>query len=406
MIEVAQRSDYTFKFNKNIGRHGWLRLTPAYSVKLVQELVEETPRNAVILDPFSGTGTTGVCAAESGMHSHLFDINPFLIWFGNTKCANFKKSDLDKTKDRVYKLLPSLQLQANEENWVPPLHNIERWWCGHTLPILSGLRALIENEFGEPGECKYANLVWISFCRLIIETSSAAFNHVSMSFKGGVTRFEVKQIEKIFCDVLELIVESAKQEFPGTASVFDADSREMPSIDDCKYDHVITSPPYPNRMSYIRELRPYMYWTRFLNEAKEAGQLDWKAIGGTWGTATSKLKEWCADNIALPEELYITCEKISQCDNKNADLMGRYVHKYFHDMHLHFASLRSRLNAGAKVDYIVGNSTFYGVHVNSETLFEESLRMLGYQEINSRVVRKRNSKKELFEFCVTARWHG
>lgn len=42
-----------------------------------------------------------------------------------------------------------------------------------------------------------------------------------------------------------------------------------------------TSPHYPNRISYIRELRPYMYWMKFLGEAREAGEMDWKAIGGT-----------------------------------------------------------------------------------------------------------------------------
>lgn len=36
---MKQRSDYTFKYNKEQGRHGWLRLTPAYSIKLVKEIL-------------------------------------------------------------------------------------------------------------------------------------------------------------------------------------------------------------------------------------------------------------------------------------------------------------------------------------------------------------------------------
>ena len=36
---MKQRSDYTFKYNKQQGRHGWLRLTPAYSIKLVKEIL-------------------------------------------------------------------------------------------------------------------------------------------------------------------------------------------------------------------------------------------------------------------------------------------------------------------------------------------------------------------------------
>ena len=31
--DIRQRADYTHKFNAKMGQHGWLRLTPAYSVK-------------------------------------------------------------------------------------------------------------------------------------------------------------------------------------------------------------------------------------------------------------------------------------------------------------------------------------------------------------------------------------
>lgn len=37
--QLRQRSDYTYKFNSKTGRHGWLRLTPAYSLKIVEELI-------------------------------------------------------------------------------------------------------------------------------------------------------------------------------------------------------------------------------------------------------------------------------------------------------------------------------------------------------------------------------
>jgi hypothetical protein len=85
--------------------------------------------------------------------------------------------------------------------------------------------------------------------------------------------------------------------------------------------------------------------------------------------------------------------------------MSRYVHKYFHDMHQHFASLRSSLASGANLHYIVGNSTFYGIRVNTEHLLGDSLSQLGYSDIACRVVRKRNSKKELYEFCLSAKWN-
>ncbi len=66
-MKFGQRSDYTFKYNKQLGRHGWLRLTPAYSVKLVKEIIDSVPKDSFILDPFSGTATSGLVAAEQGL---------------------------------------------------------------------------------------------------------------------------------------------------------------------------------------------------------------------------------------------------------------------------------------------------------------------------------------------------
>jgi len=405
LANVKQRSDYTFKYNSKLGRHGWLRLTPAYSVKLVNELVKDTPKESYILDPFSGTATTGVAAAELGMRAHLFDINPFLLWLGNIKCRAYKKSEIDEIANAFLpSILSDFHKFIKEDNWVPNIHNIERWWCGHTLHIIAALRSAIASYCGEPRGTHARNLLWVAFSRLIIETSSAAFNHVSMSFKGDVTTFAASQIEDLFIEILKNILESASKPLKGKAKVFLCDSRSPQSHNNTKYDHVVTSPPYPNRMTYIRELRPYMYWTGFLEEAKEAGELDWKAIGGTWGTATSKLKLWENDVSGLPDELLDIVHIISESGDKNSDLMSQYVYKYFSDMHLHFSELRNVLNTGAKLDYVVGNSSFYGNLVRTESIMEKTLESLGYSNVSNSIVRKRNTNKELYEFCVSAKW--
>ncbi len=401
---VKQRADYTFKYNKKLGRHGWLRLTPAYSVKLVEEIINHIPEGAFILDPFSGTATTGLVAAEHGISAHCFDINPFLIWFGNAKCRDYSKGELAKLRMGVDKALTACKDLVDEENWLPDIHNITRWWCIHTLKALGALRQALVNQFGEPKDNDVSSLAWISFCRLVVETSSAAFNHVSMSFHDDVTTFEVEEIQELYLKIIDAIVQSATETLASPVSVHFVDSRQPVSLDNVKYSHVVTSPPYPNRISYIRELRPYMYWAKFLDTAREAGELDWKAIGGTWGVATSRLKDWESNGILLPKSLQLVVSQILETEEKNALLMANYVWKYFHDMHLHLQNLRTSLQTGAVLTYIVGNSSFYGVQVHTEKLLEDSLKSLGFTNVGNRVVRKRNSKKELFEYCVYATW--
>jgi hypothetical protein len=164
---------------------------------------------------------------------------------------------------------------------------------------------------------------------------------------------------------------------------------------------VITSPPYPNRMSYIRELRPYMYWLGYLADGRAAGELDWQAIGGTWGCATSNVARWTPPpgrSVAYPGFADILAGIAAR-----SDLLSRYVHKYFHDMTDHVASLAGVLERGATVHYIVGNSKFYDVLVPVERIYAALFDAHGLTGVRVETIRKRSSKRELFEYVVSAR---
>jgi hypothetical protein len=400
---VTQRGDYTFKFNKNLGRPGWLRLTPAYSVRLVKDLITTLPGDVNVLDPFSGTATTGLVAAEHGNSARTFDINPFLIWVGNLKCDSYSSEIIEEISSAAQLAIDGVESSIDDANWQPPIFNIERWWAPHTLKVLAALRARLVEQFGETKESSQGGLVWIAFCRLIIETSSAAFNQQSMSFHDDVQHYEVEHVIELFRVILDSILTSASSKILGDARVMKIDAREIPPME-MTFGRVITSPPYPNRMSYIRELRPYMYWTKFLEEAKEAGELDWKAIGGTWGIASSRLSDWETKEEGLPPKIFDVYKAICSAESKNAKLLGTYVLKYFHDMHMHLRSIRGVLEHGAQLHYIVGNSTFFGNMVDTAGLLEDSFNILGYTSVKSSVIRKRNSKKELFEYNVSAIW--
>jgi DNA modification methylase len=403
-FDIAKRTDYTFKYNTQLGRHGWLRLTPAYSVKLVHEIIkEDCKKGDIILDPFSGTATTGLVASELGFSSVLYDINPFLIWLGNTKCNNYSIKELEVLQKRFDKCIETVVI--SDGNWIPPIHNIERWWHSDTLFILSSIRNQLVEVFGEPNGNHYHNLVWVAFSRLIIETSSAAFNHVSMSFKENTVQYGFAQIKFLFEIIFSNIIDSAKKQLSGNAQVVHADSKTLSVNETNHFDTVITSPPYPNRISYIRELRPYMYWVKFLKNGSDAGALDWEAIGGTWGVATSNLKNWEPTNKNLPTRLYEVCEKIGKCEDKNAEIMSKYVHKYFDNIYSHLLGLSTLLKSNAKINYIVGNSSFYGNFVETQEIIAENLKQIGYKKVCVNAIRRRNTKKGLFEYNVKASWN-
>jgi len=128
-------------------------------------------------------------------------------------------------------------------------------------------------------------------------------------------------------------------------------------------------------MSYIRELRPYMYWLGFLDEARAAGDLDWQAIGGTWGVATSRLAQWRPDGSHICYEGFAN---ILQQIGRQSPLLANYVHKYFVDMATHLAHLTHVLLPGAKLFYVVGDSKFYDTLVPVEQIYESLMRWCGF----------------------------
>ena len=133
------------------------------------------------------------------------------------------------------------------------------------------------------------------------------------------------------------------------------------------------------------------------------GLLDWTAIGGTWGVATSRLTEWERSVGHFKSDLLQgVLVRIAHADNKSGRILANYVAKYFDDMWAHFQGLVPVLAPGAQVHYVVGNSTFYGTLLPTEKIYAEMLKALGFTGVECRPIRKRNSKKELIEFDVSA----
>ncbi len=402
---LRQRAEYTYKFNAKTGRHGWLRLTPAYSLKLVEELVVEHADSQTVFDPFCGTGTTALCAAYHGHKGITTDINPFLVWLAQTKSAYYSSECIQATQKACTQVLHIIESGAVEPVEPPPIFNIDRWWGAGALTFLCSLRAAIE-QVTQPNTAP-RNLLLVAFCRTLIEQSNAAFNHQSMSFKDNGQAALDLPVDRgsAFKSDVKFVLSGASENPSGSASVLLADSRGTTLPRSKRCDLVITSPPYANRMSYIRELRPYMYWLGFLHNGRDAGELDWTAIGGTWGIATSRLTDW-----KRPEQhfksahLVDALHSIARAENKNGELLAKYVAKYFDDMWVHFQQLPNILSNGAELHYIVGNSTFYGKLVSTERLYAEMLSELGFTRVECRPIRKRNSKKELIEFDVVAKW--
>lgn len=410
---ARQNADLTFKLNRHHGRHGWLRLTPAYSVKLVSEILTTSDHGIRVLDPFSGTATTPLCAAYAGDSATGVELNPFFTWFGNVKLARYSPACVRGACDALASLISQASRKRGRAVSPPPMHNLQRWWNADELEFLCKFKAALDDTSRIDRAIR--DLLLVVFCRLVIDLSNAAFNHQSMSFKDKVkasasearqpTLFSVEpDLAYVARTEGQEILASAADNPDGSASVIPGDSRSVSKVVSGEYDLLITSPPYPNRMSYIRELRPYMYWLGYLNNGRDAGDMDWSAIGGTWGIATSRLAEWQRSSDGFyPGYFDAILSRIRGANKKSGVLLSNYVAKYFEDIWHHITDIANVIAMDGTVHYIIGNSRFYDTVVPVERLFADMLTEAGFRDASITRIRKRNSKKELYEFDVSAR---
>ena len=407
---LGRRDHLTFRGNVALGRHGWLRLTPAYSLHLVRELLKQSGPDEFVLEPFSGTGTTPMACASLGIRCHAVDINPFLVWLGNLKLTHFDDGTARAVRAAAARIA-DMARDPDAAAWKPDLHQIDKWWDAPTLHTLSALCDGIRNPTRERA-AGVTDLLSVAFCRVMIQSANVSFGHQSMSFKkrGNVELVEespsrtASRIADAFVSAASEVANSLDEEPPiADCRVFLGDSRDLPSVlrdSGTRYTAVITSPPYPNRMSYIRELRPYMYWLGYLSDGRSAGELDWKAIGGTWGCATSLLNSWTPNGLG--EIPFPHFDRIVHDIGDGHPLLGRYVHKYFEDIKGHIVGLKKLLAPGARCHYIVGNSKFYNTMLPVEGIYAALFGDAGFEDVRIETIRKRTSKKELFEFVVHA----
>ena len=251
--------------------------------------------------------------------------------------TRYSATSLISTQNACARVVDLVRRNSIDPVKVPPIHNKERWWNSEALRFLCTLRAGIEIESDE--DSPERDLLLVAFCRTLIALSNAAFNHQSMSFTSDSQLLLSIDTDMgdMFREDAQFVLKGARKNPKGTGNVIVGDSRQISRAVDGFFDLVITSPPYANRMSYIRELRPYMYWLQFLNSGRDAGELDWRTIGGTWGVATSRLanRERSVDSFEHPL-LDGVLHEIAHNDNKNGVILANYVAKYFDDMWMHF----------------------------------------------------------------------
>lgn len=264
-IESAKRTK-----KERVGLHAWHPYYAGYSEKFVLSTIEylKLSQDDLVLDPWSGSGTTNYVCELRNISSIGLDINPVMSYFGQAK-SGFILSLLKQYKVELQvKIIQNSQKIQQDFEYNLLLHNF-------VLPCLAKNLISVVKAINS---CNYPTYNFGVLDRLFIENRSRpnpllAFFLCALfitarklsSYKSGsnptwfkkieskqsYTLKEVQQSFLIICDRMyeTLLNSSISPNSQLLHTNYNADAKQIPFKNE-QFDAIITSPPYLTRIDY------------------------------------------------------------------------------------------------------------------------------------------------------------
>jgi hypothetical protein len=400
--------------------HNWYRFVLSFPAHLVRRYLREFELgpDSVVLDPFSGTGTTVLEAKLNGIPSVGVEANPMAHFASSVKIdwsvapdalvrharalATQARDKADKLRKDGLKTLPLEQDQLLLKNSISP------------LPLHKAL-VLLEHIQADAAGAPFRNHEMLALAKILVYSIS----NLHFGPEVGVKREKVedapvaeswlREIEAMAADL-----KSARNP-QAPAVVHRADARQLARLlPPQSVSAVFTSPPYPNEKDYTRTTRLESVILGFIKNKSELRELKQGLLRSNTRNVYKgdRDDEHVQENEAIQriaqeiESRRVALGKTSGFEK----LYGKVTKLYFGGMARHLSELRPLLKPGAILGYVVGDQASYlRVMIRTGQLLAEIACALGYRLVRIDLFRTRMAtatKEQLREEVVVLQWPG
>lgn len=329
--------------------------------ELALNTIATLPKDAIILDPMSGSGTVLRAGVENGNPCLGFDLDPLAALMARVWTSRLPDGLADEARKIVEaaKALGDVSAPWGESPTTQKF--AEFWFEERQLRDMAALAHVLRQYQG-----LYRDALMLALSRLVITKEKGA----SIARDTSHSRPHRVFFDNDF-DVFRALPLAAKrieerlnpQDIRGTAKVELGDARKLP-LEDGSVDAVITSPPYLNAIDYMRGHRLALIWLGHTIE--ELSTVRSASIG-----AEAALK--------VPSEHTLPDFEISpQLSGPQARIVERYRVDIYHLM----IELRRVVKPGGHVLVVVGNSNIAGALVSNADINHLSASQAGFTLIN------------------------
>jgi hypothetical protein len=366
--------------------HRWFRYREAFAPGLIEQLGLEPP----FLDPFSGSGSIIVGAAERGLAATGIDLNPLATFISRVKLRPLDAGQLRQLSETAG---DEARLRAAEPWPMPRLEIADRLFEPEIADELLRLRTVIDDT--EDDAVRDALLMcWLSALEpcgsFFKEGNGIKYRRRKRTSNGYVLRPEGdwqrerfgsdqrRFVREAFRGAVEMVVEDADAWSRGSweeQEIIDGSAIECLELTGPEqFNTVVFSPPYANRFDYFESMKVELWFGGFVESYADARELRKRSVRSHLG----------ADLTAPARDIDELEELIELMDPEASSVrMGMPValRGYFHDMATVLEQSRVVLRPGGTCNVVVGNSAFAGVIVPTDLLIARLGLEAGFEDV-------------------------
>lgn len=368
-LPITQRQRYLFiSYDQTILTHGLHKYPAKFFPELPRWLIRKySKENDIVLDPFSGSGTTNLEALLNGRHSVGIDVDPFSRYLGRVKTTPLDEKKLRESLEELLKAILDFRPCLVNERDVPSFPYRSNWFNHEIILELAYIKKSIQELDVDERIKDFYKICFSSIIRAV----SNADNHCTRTVirkklnkkvcpSDALTKFA----ETILTNVPRIIEFSrrcpceVKVDFP-----VGNDARYINYLDDY-FDLAVTSPPYANAVDYPRTHQLEIYWLGFVNGSLTP--LKRKHVGNE----SVRAEDYNSLHTIGIKKADRVIEKIYDRDPRRAYI----AYKYLYDMSLNLKEVYRVLKQRRRYVVVVGNNRIRG------EIFENWLYLLEIAE--------------------------
>lgn len=240
------------------GMHSYpAKFIPQIPARLIEALSHP---GELVVDPFSGGGTTGVEALRLGRDFVGLDANPIAVLLGRIKTTPLTSPDQKELQVLVDQVVRnSKKIQPVISEYVPEIPNMFKWYSRAVIASLSCIRQYIE----EMTRVSARDAALVAFANTAARVS---YQESESRYVSKPRRIKLGEPELTFVSELKRIsaIATALNGRESTLQVEfrlgDARERKAMSVESQSAGLVVTSPPYPNAYDYHLYHRFRLFW--------------------------------------------------------------------------------------------------------------------------------------------------